>query len=125
MSICIFEYRYRDAGNWKTEGEVILSGQADTALVEVIRQSLESGELFVPEQVGLEPLQNEHLLTHKCGHDDDLDHAVHEFIGIRAIDTANETQNATLATTLESLVDRFKAARKQGWNVSLSPFGEC
>lgn len=124
MSKCVFEYRYRDAGNWKTEGTVILSGQADAALVEAIRQSLESDELFVPEQVGLDPLQNEHVLAHKCGYDDDLDHAFHEFIGVRAIDTANETQHATLATTLESLADRFKAARKQGWNVSLSPFGE-
>ena len=124
MSNCIFEYRYRDAGNWKTEGAVILSGQIDTAIVDAIRKTLDAGELFIPEQVGLEPLQNQHFFAHKSAPDDDMDHAFHEFIGVRAIHSTNDLQYPKLAITLESLVARFEAAGRQGWNVSLSPFGE-
>lgn len=123
MNACIFEYRYRDAGNWKTDGAVILSGQADTQLIETIHRSLESGELFIPEQVGLEPLQNKHLMNHQCSNDDDLDHAFHEFVGIRAINISNGVRHELSPITLESLADRFKAAMTQGWSVTLSPFG--
>ena len=124
MSNCIFEYRYRDAGNWKTEGAVILSGPIDTASAHAIRKTLDAGELFIPEQVGLEPLQNQHFLAHNSDPDDDMDHALHEFIGVRAIDSTDDLRHPKLAITLESLVARFEAAGRQGWNVSLSPFCE-
>ncbi|MFN3702958.1 hypothetical protein [Thermomonas sp.] len=125
MSNCIFEYRYRDAGNWKTEAAVILFGQIDTTIVDGIRKTLEAGELFIPEQVGLKPLQNQHFLAHKTDPDDDMDHAFHEFIGVRAIESKNDMQHPKLAITLEYLAAQFEAAGKQGWNVSISPFSEC
>jgi len=77
----LFEYLYRDAGNWKTHGAVLLRGKVrDNGAA--IRSCLEQGELFVPEQVLLPGLQRQHWHDHE---DDpsDLDHPFHEFVDLR------------------------------------------
>ena len=121
-NVCIFEYLYRDAGNWKTYGRLLLSGQHDAAHAVAIRKSLDSGLLFVPEQVGIPPLQRQHLTLHGAGDADDFDHAFHEFMAIRAAG-ADEVENAVQTESLQELAVRFEHASRAGWNVRLSPFG--
>lgn len=78
---CVFEHMYRDAGNWKTYGGLLLAGKADDARTK-LRQYCESGELFVAEQVGDPSLCPEYLAS--CGEGPSgLDHAYHEFVDLR------------------------------------------
>ena len=77
----VFDYLYRDAGNWKTQGAVLLRGKVrDNGAA--IRSCLEQGEWFVPEQVLLPGLQRQHWVNHEDG-PSDLDHAFHEFVDLR------------------------------------------
>ena len=117
ISHCIFEYQYRDAGNWKTQGALLLSGRVEGAS-DALRQCLESGGLFVAEQVGVPSLCEEHFST--CGEGpSDLDHAYHEFVAVRP---ATEEDVATLQVTgsLDDVLLRMRKAAGR-WDVTLSP----
>lgn len=112
----IFEYMYRDGGNFKTTGRVRLSGydaEADTAIC----SCLEWGNQFVAEQVGIPSLCREHWEVVDDG-PSDLDHAFHEFSCLR-VAKAGEADLPTWGS-LEALVERFRAACGQ-WDVRLSP----
>ncbi len=50
----LFEYMYRDAGNFKTTGRLLLSGQ-DPQAEGAIRRCLDWGDQFVAEQIGVPP----------------------------------------------------------------------
>lgn len=80
---------YRDAGNWKTRSCVLLVGIDDEA-ESVLRACLEWGEQFVPEQVMLPALYEQHWRSYGDG-PGDLDHAFHEFVALRPAD-AGEIQ---------------------------------
>lgn len=114
---CVFEYMYRDAGNWKTQGQLLLTGDAQ-GVRELLRECLEWVDLFVAEQVGIPPLCDEHFAA--CGEGpSDLDHAYHEFVDLWP---ATKEQMAVLpvAGSLDDLIARMRAARGR-WDVSLSP----
>lgn len=77
QGFCVFEYLYRDAGNWKTHGVLLLEGNCDGVLPALV-SCLEWNNQFVAEQVGIPPLQKQHFI--ECGEGpSDLDHAFHEF----------------------------------------------
>lgn len=112
----VFEYMYRDAGNFKTVGYLVLAGwdpDADAA----IRSSLEWSGQFVAEQIGVPPLCEDHwLATGEAP--SDLDHAFHEFMGLRP---ATEDEMATAVWgSLELLISRMRSAAGR-WDVTLSP----
>src|SRR3546814_16964917 len=66
-----------DLGNYKTHGRVLLAGRATSADEAAIRASLDD-VCFVTEQVGIAPLQPQHLLD--CGSEvGELDHGFHAF----------------------------------------------
>lgn len=50
LRLGVFEYLYRDAGNWKTYGTMLLEGDA-TGAREELSACLEWGNNFVAEQV--------------------------------------------------------------------------
>ena len=111
----VFEYMYRDAGNWKTSGSLLLQGQ-DPRAEGVIRRSLDWGDQFVAEQVRVPSLCAAHFASVGEG-PSDLDHAFHEFIAIRA------ARREELAKPLWGRLDRLivAMARCRGrWDVSLS-----
>ena len=115
---CVFEYMYRDAGNWKTHGALLLAGDANDARTVQLRQCCDSGELFVAEQVGVPSLCREHFAS--CGEGpSDLEHAYHDFFGLRTA-TDEEVAILPLAGSLENLVERMQVAAKD-WDVTLSP----
>lgn len=77
----VFEYLYRDASNYKTFGEVWLAGSLSEEGRASLVGSLDSGEFFVAEQVGVPPLYEE--LFSKCGGRTVDDHAWHTFVDFR------------------------------------------
>lgn len=116
---CIFEYRYRDAGNWKTHGELLLSGNATKDVSEAIKDTLDWNHTFVAEQVGIPSLCSRHFKD--CGSEgpSELDHAYHEFIAIRP---ASKREVSALAVfgSIEEVVKKFKMTNGR-WDVRLSP----
>ncbi len=114
---CVFEYMYRDVGNWKTHGALLLAGEADNART-MLRQYCDSGELFVAEQVGVPSLCPEHFASCDEG-PSDLDHAYHEFVDLRPA-TDDEVAAMPSAGSLDDLVVRMQAAAGH-WDVTLSP----
>lgn len=112
----VFEYMYRDAGNFKTAGRLRLAGQ-DASAERSIRTCLEYADQFVAEQIGVPALCREHWES--VGEDpSDLDHAFHEFVELRP---ARRSDSAVpLWGTLESMVARMRAAAGK-WDVTLSP----
>lgn len=112
----IFEYMYRDGGNFKTFGRLRISGWDERADAK-IRLCLESGELFVAEQIGVPSLCEKHWESVGEG-PSDLDHAYHEFICLRRPDKEDEA--LTVWGGLDQLLARMEAAARR-WDVRLSP----
>jgi len=116
---CIFEYLYRDAGNWKTFGSLLLSGNAAEIASANIRGTLDYGNTFVAEQVGIPSLCTQHF--EDCGSDgpSELDHAYHEFFALRSA-TQEEVNALAVFGSIGRLVENFKQVGGR-WNVRLSP----
>lgn len=112
----VFEYLYRDAGNFKTWGKLLLSGEVPDAENRV-RRCLEWGNQFVVEQVGVASLCDEHWEAVGDG-PSDLDHAFHEFAGFRP--PAKDERSLQIWGELSELVDRMEKAGRR-WDVTLSP----
>ena len=112
----VFEYMYRDAGNFKTTGRLLLAGE-DAQAESVIRGCLESADQFVAEQIGVPALCEEHWES--VGEDpSDLDHAYHEFVGLRPATTAD--MRLPEWGSLTTMVAKMQAAARR-WDVTLSP----
>jgi hypothetical protein len=114
---CVFEYMYRDAGNWKTHGALLLLGDGGDAQ-KTLRGCLEWGDLFVAEQVGVPPLYEEHFAASGDG-PSDLDHAYHEFVDLRPA-TEEDVASIPVAGNLAELLERMRTAAGR-WDVRLSP----
>src|SRR3546814_11115913 len=107
---------YRYAGNFKTEGRLLLSGM-DPEAEAVIRGCLEWGDQFVAEQVGVPALCEDHWDS--VGEDpSDLDHAYHEFVCLRP--AARDDWVLPEWGALGTLVARMQAAARK-WDGTLSP----
>jgi hypothetical protein len=114
---CVFEYMYRDAGNWKTFGSLLLTGDANASR-EMLVRCLDWGSQFVAEQVGIPSLVDAHLVS--CDDDpSDLDHAYHEFIDLR-VATQADLAALKVSGALDALLGRMKNAAGR-WDVALSP----
>src|SRR3546814_18363839 len=112
----VFEYMYRDAGNFKTEGRLLLSGM-DPEAEAVIRGCLEWGDQFVAEHVGVPALCEDHWDS--VGEaPSDLDHAYHEFVCLRPADRDDRVLPEWGA--LGTLVAWMQAAARK-LDVTLSP----
>lgn len=117
-SYSVFEYMYRDAGNWKTYGIILLEGFQDGA-ASVLRECLEWGDQFVAEQVDVPALYEEHFKA--CGDGPSgLDHAFHEFLQLRPAAT-DEISVLPITGSVQSLLARFRAAAGR-WDVTRSPY---
>jgi len=112
----VFEYLYRDAGNFKTHGALLLTGSEPEADASV-RECLEWADQFVAEQVGVPSLCRAHWESAGDG-PSDLDHAYHEFVRLRPA-TADEL-TLPHGGSLQALVGRIRAAKGR-WDVRLSP----
>lgn len=77
----VLEYLYRDAGNYKAFGEVLLTGAWSPDRASRIEELLGGERWFVAAQVGVPPLH--HQLWAFSGGPTDDDHAFHELVRIR------------------------------------------
>lgn len=113
---CVFEYLYRDASNYKAWGNILLSGVPSPDNIAALSACLESGEYFVAEQVGIPALYKE--LWDLSGGPNSDDHALHEFVALRA---ASEDERKSLRPfgNLTSLLKTFQTVTT--WDYSLSP----
>lgn len=78
----VFEYLYRDAGNYKTHGCVLLRGRTSDEDIAAICRALDDGT-FVPTRVGVPSLHEQHWRDCGSGFDDEFDHPLHEFSVLR------------------------------------------
>jgi len=118
---CVFEYLYRDASNYKAWGELLLLGIPSQSDVAEFRACLESGVYFVAEQAGIPAVYKE--LWDLSGGPTSDDHALHEFVALRAA-SEDERKSLSLFGGLSSFLMTFQAVTK--WNYSLSPnFETC
>ena len=104
-------YLYRDGSNYKQWDDVVLAGAVDP---EMIRRYLWEGNFFIPQAVGLPPLQDRFAAQ---GYDfpTEDDHAWHE------IETVEPTQESpTIEIAGADLAQRFKEASDRGWEKCLT-----
>ncbi len=99
-------YLYRDASNYKAHHEIIVHGKITFA---DITPHLESGEFFIPSQVGLPDLQSQ------LGKPTDDDHAWHHLTPDDFIPTSAPP---TVKLTACGLRNRFRRAHAAGWDIS-------
>lgn len=114
-NVTAFEYRYRDASNYKVSGRILLDGQLSKSDRAQITSKLHDGEFFIAEQVGIPPLYQA-LYELSDGPTDD-DHAWHEFDAIVDEPSVNDE---ILWGSAADLVSRFQCVGN--WNVQLSEF---
>lgn len=113
----VFEYLYRDASNYKTFGELWLTGSLSESDLVSLANCLESEEFFVAEQIGAPPLQN--YLEREFGGRTQDDHAWHTFEGFR-----EESNLPCGRTTWGKASDLLAAvlAAKGNWKPEMSAY---
>ncbi len=110
-----FEYRYRDAANFKTSSYVVLEGiLSDQERAEIIDR-LESGEFFIAEQVGIPALYE--VLYEFSGGQTPNDHCWHEFVGF--IDSPIVIDDRRIWGSAKGLLSEFRSVVE--WDLRLSP----
>ncbi|TVO50477.1 hypothetical protein [Denitromonas halophila] len=80
---CVFEYLYRDAGNFKAHGALLLEGVLSDVDIALLRGRLDGGEFFIAEQIGVPTLYQQLWDECDCEPSDEMDHVWHEFGEIR------------------------------------------
>jgi len=114
----VIEYLYRDASNYKVWSEIRLAGVFTQEDVETIQFCMYDGDSFVPQEVGLPPLQP--LLWEEFGGPNDDDHDWHSIESIRP---ATQTDMILpLYGTTDKLVTAFQAVREKMLKQGLSSF---
>ena len=102
----LIHYLYRDANNYKAHHEIIVRGAVTFADVTPF---LDSGEFFIPSQVGLPDLQS------KLGQPTDDDHVWHH---LTLEDFTPTSEPPTVKLTARDLRTRFRRAHATGWDIS-------
>jgi hypothetical protein len=118
MTHTLLSYRYRDASNFKANGEVVLLGEPTPGLKHRLQATLIDGEYFIPEKVGLPSLREQLYRYSEDGPTAD-DHLLHEFVELRAA-TPTEIASAAATGDLADLVALFEANARRGWWSDLS-----
>jgi len=95
---------------------LLLAGRDDRAEA-VIRACLERDNQFVAEQVGVPALYEKYWQSVDEG-PSNLDHAFHEFVGIRV--PGPDDQDLPVWGSWDQMIQRMKAAARR-WDVTLSP----
>lgn len=113
----MFQYRYRDAGNFKASGHVVLEGQLTAAEQQRLGARLDRGEFFIAEQVGVPPLY-EQLYQWSVG-PTISDHCWHEFAGLAEVESSDVPAGSFRWGKAADFLAQFCAVKQ--WDGSLSP----
>lgn len=110
----VVSYQYRDAANYKAGGEIILAGLLSEADIGAIRSKLDSGEYFIPHDLGLDIAELQDTLESFPSEDD---HVYHELL-LEEREVVSELPEGKVAIPAQSFVDAFKALKDvDTWNV--------
>lgn len=113
----IFEYSYRDASGYAVYDCVLLSGSFSEADKDLISSRLESHQFFIPEKVGIPPLQVR-LYEYSDGQPTEDDHPWHELIDLRPA-TPDEIDSLNALGDTRELVSRFSGISDwESWRYS-------
>lgn len=116
---CVFEYLYRDAGNFKAWGRLLLEGALTEMQVEEMRFRFDGGEYFIAEQIGV-PALYQQLWEYSDG-PTESDHVWHEFVALRPAEE-NDLAIGSPWGEATALLNAIKAI--SFWNERLSPHWE-
>ncbi len=109
------DYLYRDAANYKAHGTVFVTGLLSPPDIAEIFAKLDSRTYFVPEQLGVPPLQSQlHALSDGPT---TADHAFHELLAIREA-TDDEANTVVPIDSAEAFLTRVRTVNF--WNPALS-----
>lgn len=114
-SVTSFDYMYRDAGNFKSYGFILLLGRFSKSDASQITETMESGEFFIAEQIGIPPLYD--TLFRLSDGMIASDHTWHSFIAMRHIKCS--TMIGPFWGTVEDLVRAFVSVSV--WDDTFSP----
>lgn len=104
----VLEYMYRDASNYKAFGAILLAGRITDEDRARIEAKLSTDDLFIPEFVGVQPLQSQ-----LDGFPSGDDHIWHEYLGLRAA-LPEEVGELVCWGTVAKFVEIFSAL--PDWN---------
>lgn len=79
----VFEYLYRDAGNFKAYGEILLEGGLSPEDERTLRACFVDGIFFDAEKFGVPSLRERLWAESDSGYTEELDHGWHEFVETR------------------------------------------
>ena len=99
---------YRDASNYKRDGDVALAGAITEEQREAITGSLQEGVYFIPEQLGWSHLG--YGFPSFPAYEDD--HCFHEIIEFEVVETDEIT-----VMTVDEAVSAFTTIGPAGWDV--------
>jgi hypothetical protein len=123
MKVTVIPTMYRDAPNYKTHGEIQLSGEISSRQIEQLRGALSDGKRYVPAQLGLD-----HYGSWACSNfpsDDDIGwqellldelHIEERAPDFRPLLFSPTTE---IAGSAEEFVAKVLAAAEAGWDPSL------
>lgn len=103
-------YTYRDADNYKSSTEIVISGEITEEQVARIVAKLDADTYFIPEQLGLPAKRLDDY-----PYDPEADHPYCELIGFESTNL-----DATEDLTVDGLVAAFEAV--ESWDESLDVF---
>jgi len=100
----VLEYQYRDAGNYKASGELLIKGELTKNVLDMLAPYLYDNEYFIPDEVGIPPLQS--ILWDESGEPNEDDHEWHSFQSVRK--ACPEDLLLPVWGTKEELILRFQ-----------------
>ncbi len=114
---CVFEYLYRDAGNFKACGALLLEGELGDADIALLQSKFDGSEYFIAEQIGVPTLYETLWQECECEPSEELDHVWHEFGDVRSA-TQEDLQSLKPLGTAKDFLARI--TKIQTWKPEMS-----
>lgn len=111
----VFEYLYRDSGNYKSWWELLIRGCLTDDEIEKMREKFSAGEYFIAEQIGVPSVAEQ--LWGADGSPNESDHTWHEFSAVR--DATDQDVN-TLHVWGDAKTLLLKILSVKQWDETLS-----
>ena len=112
----IFEYAYIDGSNYKSFGQLKLSGDVSSYQKNFLGTKLENGRFFVAEQLDIPPLYDG-LFKYSNGPTLD-DHGWHVFVDLRNVSCDETLIDAPVWGSVEEFLAKFRKVEE--WDPALS-----
>lgn len=100
-------FMYRDADNYKSFSDVILSGTMSDDDLKAIKENLDRGMFFIPHQLGL-PTPAEQMQGYDGFPNDELDHGWTTFPDVKNVSEFETYEPPTHDMPIKVFVERMK-----------------